>query len=111
MHVNIKKIIIVLLGILLVAIIINYSVGTTIIINGKQIIGIGRYVGAYLALVLLAAVLIIIIPSTFILLAVLLVVFGFFIMLFLPLLPIAFLLLPGVALVGIVYLIYRLVRK
>ena len=110
MNINIKKIIIVVSGILLLAIIINYSAGTTIVINGKNVTGIGRYMAAYLALVIFAALLVIIIPSTLILISVLLIVFGLF-FLFFPLLPVALFLLPGAAVLGIVYLIYKLARK
>ena len=108
---NIKKIMIVIFVILLLATAINYFTGTTIIINGNKVTGMGGYIAAYLALVLLAAVLVIVIPSTLILIAVLLIVFGIFFMVFFPLLPIAFLLLPGLVFVGVVYLIYKLVKK
>ncbi len=108
---NIKKIMIVIFVILLVATAINYTAGTTILINGNKVTGLGGYIAAYLALVLLAAVLVIVIPSTLILIAVLLIVFGIFLVVFFPLLPIAFLLLPGVVFAGIIYLIYKLAKK
>ena len=108
---NIKKIMIVIFVILLMATAINYFTGTTIIINGNKVTGMGGYIAAYLALVLLAAVLVVVIPSTLILIAVLLIVFGIFFMVFFPLLPIAFLLLPGLVFVGVVYLIYKLAKK
>jgi hypothetical protein len=108
---NIKKIVMVIFVILLLATAINYSTGTTIVINGNRVTGIGGYMAAYFALVLLAALLIIVIPSTLILIAVLLIVFGIFFMVFFPLLPIAFLLLPGFVFFGVVYLIYKWAKK
>ncbi len=108
---NIKKIMVVIFVILLLATVINYFTGTTILINGNKVTGVGGYIAAYLALVILAAVLVIVIPSTLILIAGLLIVFGIFIVVFFPLLPIAFLLLPGVVLAGVVYLIYKLAKK
>ena len=53
-------------------------------------------------------VLVILIPSVFILALVLSIIFVVFIMLFFPLMPIAFLLLPGIIFVGIVWLVYRM---
>jgi hypothetical protein len=111
MNMNIKKTVMVIFVILLLAIAINYTTGTTILINGNKVTGIGGYIAAYLALVLLAAVLVIVIPSTLILIAALIIVFGIFFVVFFPLLPIAFLLLPGVVFVGVVYLIYKLAKK
>ncbi len=108
---NIKRIIMALFVVLLLAIAINYYTGTTIIINGNKVNGVGRYVAAYFALVLLAAALVIVIPSTLILITLLLIVFGIFFVVFLPLLPIAFLLIPGVVFAGVVYLIYKLAKK
>ena len=69
------------------------------------------YSYTYLALVIIAAVLVILIPSVFILAVVFLIISVILIMLFFPLMPIAFLLLPGIILAGIVYLVYRLVKK
>ena len=108
---NTKKIVVVLFVMLLLAIAINYSTGTTIIINGSRVTGIGQFITAYFALLLLAAVLVIIIPSALILFTILLVVFGIFFMVFFPLLPIAFLLLPGLVFACVVYLIYKLAKK
>lgn len=108
---NIKKIVMVILVILLLATVINYFSGTTILINGNRVTGIGGYIGAYLTLLLLAAVLVIVIPSTLVLIAGLLIVFGIFFVVFFPLLPIAFFLFPGVVFAGLVYLIYKLVKK
>jgi len=108
---NIKKILVVIVMVLTLAIAVNYFTGTSIIINGKQITGAGGYIAAYLALILLAGVLAIVIPSALILIAVLAILFGIFIMLFFPLLPLAFLLLPGIIFAGIVYLIYIFVKK
>ncbi len=108
---NIKKIVVVILVVLTLAIAFNYFMGTSIIINGKQVTSVRGYIAAYLALVLLAGVLVVVIPSAFILTAVLAIVFGIFVMMFFPLLPIAFLLLPGVVFAGIVYLIYIFVKK
>ncbi len=97
--------------VLLLAMVINFYTGTTIVINGDKVTGIGGYIAAYLALVLLAAVLVIVIPSTLILITVLLIVFGIFFVVFFPLLPLALLLIPGVVLAGIVYLIYKLAKR
>ncbi len=108
---NIKKIMMVIFVILLLATAINYFTGTTIVINGNRVTGIGGYIGAYLGLLILAAVLVIVIPSTLILITGLLIVFGIFFMVFFPLLPIAFFLLPGAVFAGVVYLIYKLAKK
>ncbi len=108
---NAKKILLIVIGILLLSTAINYFTGTTIIINGKQVTGIGGYITAYLALVLLAIMLIIVIPSALIFGVVLIIVFGVFLMVFFPLLLFAFPLLPGIVFAGIVFLIYRLVKK
>ncbi len=108
---NMKKAILVICGVLILGIAVNYFAGTAITINGRQVTGIGGYIAAYLALVLLAAVLVVVIPSTFILIAVLFIILGTFFMVLFPLLPIAFLLLPGIALLGVVCLIYKLVKK
>lgn len=108
---NTKKIMAVILVVLAAAIAVNYFSGSSITINDKQITGTGGYTAAYLALIILAGVLFIIIPSALIFIAVLGILFGIFIMLFFPLLPIAFLLLPGVILAGIIYLVYKLVIR
>jgi|SRR5208283_897192 len=108
---NIKKIVMVIFVVLLLATAINYFTGTTIVINGNKVTGIGGYIAAYLALVLLAAVLVIVIPSTVILIVVLLIAFGIFFLVFFPLLPIVFFLLPGAIFAGVVYLIYKLTKK
>lgn len=107
---NIKKIIVVILITLAVAIAVNYYSGTSIVINGKPVSGVGRFIAAYIALILLAVILVIVIPSALLLILVLALLFGMFFMLFFQLLPIAFLLLPGVIFAGIVCLIYRLAR-
>ena len=106
-----KNILLIVLGIILLVSVIHFFTGTTITINGRQVTGIGGYIAAYSALTILAVVLVILIPSVFILAVVLSIIFVLFIMLFFPLMPIAFLLLPGIIFVGIVYLIYRLVKK
>ena len=106
-----KNILLIVMGILLLVSVIHFFTGTTIIINGKQVNSIGGFIATYLALVSLAVVLVILIPSVFILAVVLSIIFVVFIMLFFPLMPIAFLLLPGIILAGIVYLVYRLGKK
>jgi len=108
---NIKKIVVVILVVLMLAIAVNYFTGTSIVINGKPITGIGGYIAAYVTLIVLAGTLVIIIPSAFILIAMLAILLGIFVMLFFPLLPLAFLLIPGVIFAGIVYLIYKIVKK
>jgi hypothetical protein len=85
-----KRTLLIVIGVLLVATAINYFTGTTIAINGKQVTGIGRYITAYIAMVLLTLVLIIIIPSALILGVVLIIVFGILLIVFFPLLPFAF---------------------
>jgi hypothetical protein len=106
-----KNILLIVLGILLLVSAIHFITGTTITINGKQVTSIGGYIATYLALVIIAVVLVILIPSVFILTVVLSIIFVLFIMLFFPLMPIASLLLPAIILAGIVYLVYRLVKK
>jgi len=110
-HINLKKIVVLISVVLALTIAVNYFSGTSIVINGKQINGVGGYIAAYMALILLAGMLVIIIPSAFILMAVLAILFGIFIMLLFPFLPLAFLLLPGVIFAVVVYLIYDIVRK
>ncbi len=106
-----KNILLIVLGIILLVSVVHFFTGTTITINGRQVTGIGGYIAAYSALIILAVVLVILIPSVFILAVVLSIIFVLFIALFFPLMPVAFLLLPGIIFVGIVYLIYRLVKK
>ena len=106
-----KTILLLVIGILLLASVIHFLTGTTIIINSKQVTGIGGYIAAYLAFLIIAVVLVILIPSVLILAAVLSIILVFFIILFFPLMPVGFLLLPGIIFVGIVYLVYRLVKK
>ncbi len=108
---NIKKIVMVIVVILLLATAVNYYMGTTIVINGNKVTGVGGYMAAYLALVFIAAASVIIIPSTLILITVLLIVFGIFAVVFFPLLPLALFLIPGVVFAGIIYLIYKLTKK
>lgn len=106
-----KKILLIILAILLMATAINYFTGTTITLNGKQVTDAGQYVAAYIGLILLAAVLVIVIPSVFMLVGVFFIVFAIFFMLFFPLVPIVLLLLPTIVFVGIGFLIYKLVKK
>ncbi len=106
-----RKILFIILGILLLLSVINFFSGTTITINGRQVTGIGGYLAAYLAVVILAVVMVILIPSVLILAVVLAIIFVVVFMLFFPLMPLSFILLPGVILVGVVYLVYKLVKK
>ena len=106
-----KNILLIVIGILLLVSVINFFTGTTITINGKQVTSIGGYIAAYLGLVIIAVVLVILIPSVFVLAVVLSIIFVIFIMLFFPLVPIGSLLLPAIILAGIVYLVYRLAKK
>jgi hypothetical protein len=106
-----KNILFIVIGILLLVSVIHFFTGTTITINGKQVTGIGGYIAVYTALVIFAGVMVIIIPSVFILAVVLSLIFVVFIMLFFPLMPNASLLLPGSIFAGIVYLVYRLGKK
>ncbi|MGD0884431.1 MAG: hypothetical protein ABSA46_06045 [Thermodesulfovibrionales bacterium] len=111
MNINTKRTLLIVIGILLLATAINYFIGTIIVINGRQVTGIGGYITAYLAMLLLTVMLVIAIPSALILGIVLVIVFGILLMVFFPLLPFAFPLLPGIVFVGIVYLIYKRVKK
>jgi hypothetical protein len=106
-----KNILFIVIGILLLASVIHFFAGTTITINDKQVTSIGGFIAAYLALVIIAVMLVIIIPSVFILALVLSIIFVVFIGLFFPLMPMAFLLLPAIILAGIFYLVYRLGKK
>ena len=106
-----KNILLIVIGILLLVSVINFFTGTTITINGKQVTSMGGYTAAYLALVILAVVMVILIPSVFILAVVLSLILVVFIVLFFPLMPIAFLLLPAIIFAGIIYLVYRLIKK
>jgi len=106
-----KIILLIVLGILLLVSIINFSTGTTITINGKQVTSLSGYIAAYLGLLILAVVMAILIPSVYLLAVVMLIIFVVCTMLFFPLLPMATLLLPAIVLAGIVWLVYRLVKK
>lgn len=106
-----KTILWIVLGILLLVSVINFYIGTTITINGKQLTSMGSYMAAYSGLVIVALVLVILIPSVFLLVLVLTIIFVAFILLFFPIMPMALLLLPAVILAGIVWLVYRLVKK
>ena len=107
---SIKKTVLAILVLLMIASAVNYFTGTSIVINGEQVTGVGQYVTAFAALILFSVVIVIAITSGFILAAVLVLLFGIFIMLLFPLLPLAFLLLPGVILVCVAYLVYK-IRK
>ena len=106
-----KTILLIVLGILLLVSIINFSTGTTIIINGKQVTSLSGYIAAYLGLIILAVVMAILIPSVYLLAVMMVIIFVVCTMLFFPLLPMATLLLPALVLAGIVWLVYRLVKK
>src|SRR5271169_2623119 len=106
MTMNKKNILLIVLGTLLLVSIIHFLTGTTITINGKQVTSIGGYIATYLAFPILVVVLVILIPSVFILAVVLSIIFVVFIMLFFPLMPITFLLLPGIIFAGIIYFVY-----
>ena len=106
-----KRILLIALGILLLVSVINVYTGTTITINGRQLTSIGSYMAAYLGLVIVSVVLVLLIPSVFLLVLALTIIFVAFILLFFPLMPIALLLLPAVILAGIVWLVYRMVKK
>ena len=106
-----KNILFILIGVLLLMSVIHFFTGTTITINDKQVTSIGVYIAAHLALVILAVMLVILIPSVFIFTTVLLIIFVLFIMLFFPLIPFTFSLLPGIIFVGIAYLVYKLAKK
>ncbi|MGO9612313.1 MAG: hypothetical protein ACLPX5_04700 [Dissulfurispiraceae bacterium] len=106
-----KQTVLIVIGIILLATALSYLTGTTIVINGKQVTGIGGYITAYIAVVLLTIALIIIIPSALILGVMLIIFFGILLMVFFPILPFAFPFLPGIVLVSIVYLIYKQMKK
>jgi hypothetical protein len=107
-----KAILLIVLGILLLVSIINFPTGTTTItINGKQVTSLSGYIVAYLGLIILAVVMAILIPSVYILAVMMVIIFVVCTILFFPLLPMATLLLPAIMLAGIVWLVYRLVKK
>lgn len=106
-----KKILIGLIAVVALAIAFNYFAGTTIIVNGKQITGVGNYIAAFVAMIVFAALLIFVIPSAIVLVVVLFMIFGIFSIVFFPVLPFAFLLLPGIVFAGVIYLLYRIIRK
>lgn len=105
---SIKKTVLVILVVLTLASAVNYFAGTSIVINGEQVTGVGQYITAFATLILLSVVLVIAITSGFILAAVIVLFFSIFIMLLFPLLPLAFLLLPGVLLICVVYLVNKI---
>jgi len=106
-----KTILLIVLGILLLVSIINFSTGTTTItINGKQVTSLSGYIVAYLGLIILAVVMAILIPYN-ILAVMMVIIFVVCTILFFPLLPMATLLLPAIVLAGIVWLVYKLVKK
>jgi hypothetical protein len=105
------RVLLIIAAILLAMIAVNYYAGTRIAINGKQITNVWQYTVIYLGLMFLAAVLVLAIPSALILGAMLAIIFCISCLVFFPLLPIAFLLLPGIIMAGIVWLIYRFARK
>ena len=106
-----KTVLLIVLGILLLVSIINFSTGTTITINGKQITSLSGYIAAYLGLIILAVVMAILIPSVYIFAVMMVIIFVVCTLLFFPLLPMATALLPAIILAGIVWLVYRLVKK
>jgi hypothetical protein len=106
-----KNILFIVIGILLLVSVIHFFAGTIITINGKQVTSIGGYIATYLALVIIAAVMVIIIPSVFILAVVLSIIFVVFIMLFSSLMPVASIFQPGIIFAAIVYLVYKLGKK
>lgn len=111
MNKGIKKTAAVILAALLLAIAVSYFSGTSLVVNGRHITGAARYVAGYFILVLLAAVLVIVIPSVFIVAAVFAVFSVIFMMMFFPLLPVALLLSPGFIFAVVFYFIYKLARK
>lgn len=106
-----KYILFIMIGILLLAAVSHFYAGTTITINGRQVSGIGGYIAAYLAMIVLAATLVLVVPSVFILAVVLSIIFVIFMILFSPLMPFASLLVPGIIFAAIVSFVYRLGKK
>lgn len=107
---NRKRAVLIGIGILVLAAVINYFAGMTILINDKQVMGMGGFIAAYVALVLLTIVLIFVIPSAVIVGVVLILLFGIFLMMLFPLLPFAFPVLPIIVVLGFFYLIYKKVK-
>jgi hypothetical protein len=71
-----KNVLLIVIGILLLVSVIHFFTGTTTItINGKQVTSIGGYVAAYLAMIIIAVVMVILIPSVFVLAVVLSIIF------------------------------------
>lgn len=112
MTMNRKKILLIVLGLLVLASVLNLMTGTTtIMINGKQVTSPLEFITAYLGLIALTVLLVILIPSLFVVGVLLAILLGVMILLFFPLMPIGFHLFPAIILALIVWLVYRLVRK
>ena len=111
MIINKKTILLLVLGIFLLASIINFSTGTTIIINGKHITSPAGYVIAYVGMILLAILMVILVPSVFVLAVVLATIFLVMIVLFFPFMPLTFFISPTIVLAVIVLIVYGLIRK
>jgi hypothetical protein len=107
-----KTILLIVLGLLLLVSIINFSTGTTTItINGKQVTSLSGYTVAYLGLIILTVMMAIVIPSVYLLAVMMVIIFVVCTILFFPFLPMATLFLPAIVLSGIVWLVYKLVKK
>lgn len=106
-----KTILLIVLGILLMVSIINFITGTTITVNGKQVTSLSGHLAAYFSLIILVVVMAILIPSVYILAVVMVITFVVFGILLFPLLPMMPLLLPAIVLAGIVFIVYKLVKR
>ena len=106
-----KTILLIVLGILLMVSLINFITGTTITVNGKQVTSLSGHLAAYFGLIILVVVMAILIPSVYILAVVMVITFFAFGILFFPLLPMMPLLLPAIVLAGIVFIVYKLVKR
>jgi len=106
-----KTILLIVLGILLMVSLINFITGTSITVNGKQVTSLSGHLAAYFGLIILVVVMAILIPSVYILAVVMVITFFAFGILFFPLLPMMPLLLPAIVLAGIVFIVYKLVKR
>jgi hypothetical protein len=106
-----KTTLLIVLGILLMVSMINFITGTTITVNDKQVTSLSGHLAAYSGLIILVVVMAILIPSVYILAVVMVITFVVFGILLFPLLPMMPLLLPAIVLAGIVFIIYRLVKR
>ena len=106
-----KKLLLIIVGMVLLFAVINFFAGATITVNGKPVTGMGGYLAAYVALVIGIAALIIIVPSVLFLAIALMLGLSLLLILFFPLIPFAYPLLPVIILIGLGYFLYQSRKK